>query len=58
MLACATGAANEDVAARLGVAAHRVSRWRARFVQDLLGAWRTSPAQGLPGRSPTCRSRK
>ncbi|MGW8885956.1 helix-turn-helix domain-containing protein [Streptomyces sp. NPDC055749] len=33
ILACAKGASNKDVAARLGSTLHAVGRWRARFVQ-------------------------
>lgn len=48
VLDCATGAANKDVAARLGVAAHTVSRWRARFVQDRLEGLADEPRPGAP----------
>ncbi|MCX4880092.1 helix-turn-helix domain-containing protein [Streptomyces sp. NBC_00847] len=36
VLESATGASNKDVADRLGVEAHTLSRWRARFVQERL----------------------
>ncbi|MFC8248281.1 helix-turn-helix domain-containing protein [Streptomyces chartreusis] len=36
VLESATGALNKDVADRLGVPAHTVSRWRARFVRSRL----------------------
>jgi hypothetical protein len=36
VLACAEGATNKDVAARLGVTAQTVGKWRTRFVADRL----------------------
>ncbi|MFD7900121.1 helix-turn-helix domain-containing protein [Streptomyces sp. NPDC059568] len=47
-LECATGASNKDVAARLGVEAHTVSRWRARFVRDRLEGLTDRPRPGGP----------
>ena len=48
VLECATGASNKDVAAHLGIAAHTVSRWRARFVQDRLEGLADEPRPGGP----------
>ncbi|MER7578140.1 helix-turn-helix domain-containing protein [Streptomyces sp. NPDC126514] len=48
VLESATGAANKDVAARLGVEAHTVSRWRARFVRDRLEGLTDEPRPGGP----------
>jgi len=48
VLECATGASNVDVAARLGVEAHTVSRWRARFVRDRLEGLADEPRPGAP----------
>ncbi|MEU1301591.1 IS630 family transposase [Streptomyces shenzhenensis] len=48
VLECATGASNKDVADRLGVAAHTVSRWRARFVGDRLEGLADEPRPGGP----------
>jgi transposase len=48
VLGCATGATNKDVAARLGVEAHTVSRWRARFLRDRLEGLTDEPRPGGP----------
>ncbi|CAM5320752.1 hypothetical protein SHIRM173S_02327 [Streptomyces hirsutus] len=48
VLESATGATNKDVAARLGVEAHTVSRWRARFVRDRLEGLTDEPRPGGP----------
>lgn len=48
VLESATGASNKDVAARLGVEAHTVSRWRARFVRDRLEGLADEPRPGGP----------
>jgi transposase len=45
---CATGASNKDVAARLGVGAHTVSRWRDRFVRNRLEGLPDEPRPGGP----------
>ncbi|MFE6848964.1 transposase [Streptomyces sp. NPDC057686] len=37
ILACAEGASNKDVAARLGSTSHAVGRWRARFEHRIAG---------------------
>ncbi len=53
VLACAEGASNKDVAARLGSTPHAVDRWRARFVEHSRGP-ASSPANasvGTAGRS-------
>lgn len=48
VLESATGATNKDVADRLGVEAHTVSRWRARFVRDRLEGLTDEPRPGGP----------
>jgi transposase len=48
VLACANGETNKDVASRLGVAAHTVSRWRARFVKDRLDGLLDEARPGRP----------
>ena len=48
VLACADGEANKDVAERLGVAPHTVSRWRARFVKDRLDGLLDEARPGRP----------
>ncbi|RSO40251.1 IS630 family transposase [Streptomyces sp. WAC 06725] len=48
VLESATGATNVDVAARLGIEAHTVSRWRARFVRDRLEGLAEEPRPGGP----------
>ncbi|MDX3381446.1 IS630 family transposase [Streptomyces niveiscabiei] len=48
VLESATGATNKDVADRLGVEAHTVSRWRARFVRDRLDGLTDEPRPGGP----------
>lgn len=39
---------NKNVAARLGIEAHTVSRWRARFVRDRLEGLTDEPCPGEP----------
>uniref|UniRef100_J2K499 Putative transposase n=1 Tax=Streptomyces auratus AGR0001 TaxID=1160718 RepID=J2K499_9ACTN len=39
---------NKDVAARLGIEAHTVSRWRGRFVRDRLEGLADEPRPGGP----------
>ncbi|MFE5913468.1 helix-turn-helix domain-containing protein [Streptomyces wedmorensis] len=46
ILACAEGASNKDVAARLGSTPHAVGRWRARFVQRLTSYLNRIPDSG------------
>src|SRR5215211_47350 len=48
VLACAEGASNTEVAARLGVARPTVTKWRTRFLARRLEGWPTSPALGHP----------
>lgn len=48
ILACAEGASNKDVAARLGSTAHAVGRWRARFVEHRIAGLGDMPRSGGP----------
>ncbi len=48
ILACAEGASNKDVAARLGSTAHAVGRWRARFVEHRIPGLGDMPRSGGP----------
>ncbi len=48
ILACAEGASNKDVAARLGSTAHAVGRWRARFVAHRITGLGDMPRSGGP----------
>ncbi|WP_031509888.1 IS630 family transposase [Streptomyces megasporus] len=48
ILACAEGATNKDVAARLGTTAHAVGRWRARFVLYRIAGLGDMPRSGGP----------
>ena len=48
VLASAEGLMNKDVAARLGVAAHTVAKWRARFVAERLDGLTDEPRPGRP----------
>ena len=50
VLACATGAANTAVAARLGVTRQTVGKWRARFVSRRLDGLLDEPRPGAPRR--------
>src|ERR671925_1217581 len=46
VLACAEGATNKDVAARLGIWPQTVTKWRARFVADRLEGLTDEPRPG------------
>ena len=48
VLASAEGANNTDVAGKLGVAAHTVAKWRARFVAERLNGLVDEPRPGRP----------
>ena len=48
ILACAEGASNKDVAARLGSTSHAVGRWRARFVEHRIAGLGDLPSSGGP----------
>ncbi|AJF63173.1 IS630 family transposase [Streptomyces vietnamensis] len=48
ILACAEGASNKDVAARLGSTPHAVGRWRARFVEHRIAGLGDMPRPGGP----------
>ncbi|RDG33466.1 IS630 family transposase [Streptomyces corynorhini] len=48
ILACAQGASNKDVAARLGSTPHAVGRWRARFVERRIAGLGDKPRSGGP----------
>ena len=48
VLESATGAANTEVAARLGIEPHTVARWRGRFVRDRLDGLADEPRPGGP----------
>src|SRR5262249_58745603 len=50
VLACATGAANTTVAARVGVTQQMVGKWRARFVTRRLEGLLDEPPPGAPRR--------
>jgi transposase len=50
VLACATGAANTAVAARVGVTPQMVGKWRARFVTRRLAGLLDEPRPGAPRR--------
>ena len=50
VLACATGAANTTVAARVGVTQQMVGKWRARFVTRRLEGLCDEPRPGAPRR--------
>jgi transposase len=48
ILACAEGASNKDVAARLGSTPHAVGRWRARFAEHRIAGLGDMPRPGGP----------
>jgi transposase len=48
VLACAEGATNKDVAARFGVTAQMVGKWRSRFVADRLAGLSDEARPGRP----------
>ncbi|MFE9139540.1 hypothetical protein [Streptomyces sp. NPDC007355] len=47
-MACAEGAYNKDVAARLGSTEHAMGRWRARFVEHRIAGLGDMPHSGSP----------
>jgi transposase len=48
VLACARGLDNTKVAAKLGIAAARVGRWRQRFINERLDGLLDEPRPGVP----------
>ncbi len=48
VLACASGARNKDVAAKLDVCQHTVGKWRARFAEHRVEGLRDEPRPGAP----------
>lgn len=50
VLACAEGAANTLIAARLGISIATVAKWRQRFLADRLEGLADSPRPGAPRR--------
>jgi transposase len=48
VLACAEGAQNKEVAAKLGAVEMTVGKWRRRFVQDRVDGLRDGPRSGAP----------
>jgi hypothetical protein len=58
VLACAAGAANQAVAAKLGVTPQTVGKWRARFLAQRLEGLMTSRDRACPARLTMPRSRR
>jgi transposase len=48
VLECADGAANQDVASKLGVTPHTVGKWRRRFAEMRLDGLHDGPRPGAP----------
>lgn len=48
VLACAEGAQNQGVAAKLGVCEQTVSKWRRRFAEARIEGLRNEPRPGAP----------
>ena len=48
VLACASGARNQDVAAKLGIHSMTVGKWRRRYLAQRLEGLRDEPRCGAP----------